>query len=131
MTPSTVLAGLWLVAQTPLPPEKPTAAPTVAEFPPYQAKIERLAEVMGTLSYMRDLCGAGDGTIWRDKMAALLATEGSTDARRDRLAGAFNRGLRDYQVSYRHCTPAAALVIERSLAEGTRLTQDLSNQFGG
>jgi uncharacterized protein (TIGR02301 family) len=135
-----VLASVLLAAAAPpLPPERPPLSPeppaaTEArppDLPPYEADVERLAELMGTLAVMRDLCGAGDGLQWRDKMAELLASEGTTDVRRERLAGAFNRGLSDYAAIYVRCTPAAAAVIARSLDEAGRLARDLASHFGG
>ena len=130
---ATILASFLLAAaQVPSPPQKPDdrPAPSQPVLPPYQAKVERLAELMGTLSFMRELCGAADGVLWRDKMAELLAAEGTTETRRDRLAGAFNRGLQEYRITYRRCTASANLVIERSLNEGSKLARDLSVQFG-
>jgi uncharacterized protein (TIGR02301 family) len=132
-------SAIVAAAAPPLPPERPpispdNPAPTEPkgpDLPPYEPQVERLAELMGTLAYMRDLCGAGDGAQWRDKMSELLASEGSTDLRRDRLAGAFNRGLSGYAVTYVRCTPAAAAVITRSLDEAGRLTHDLASHFGG
>ncbi len=132
------LAPLLLAAApAPLPPEKPPgvevpAAPQGAEtLPPYESEVERLAGLLGTLAFMRDLCGAGDGAQWRTKMEELLAAEGSTVLRRDRLAGAFNEGLRGYAATYRQCTPAAGVVIDRALDEAARLTHDLSSRYGG
>lgn len=133
-----VLSPAFGAGEPPLPPEKPPsvedapAAPRPADtLPPYQGEVERLAALMGTLAYMRDLCGAGDGAQWRAKMEELLASEGSTPQRRDRLAGAFNEGLTGYAQSYRRCTPAAGVVIERSLDEASHLTRDLASRFGG
>ena len=86
---------------------------------------------MGTLTYMQDLCDTGEGARWRAKMTELLAAEGITDLRRNRLAGAFNRGLRGYAVTYGRCTPAASVVIARALEEAARITHDLAARFGG
>ena len=124
------------LSQPVLPPERPpelslpppAPAPTT---PPYEAKLERLAELMGALTYLRDLCGVGDGATWRGKMTDLLASEGATPERRDRLAGAFNRGFNGYRTTYRRCTPAAEMVIDRSLSEGSKLASELSARFGG
>ena len=129
------LASLVLAAaQVPLPPLKPTAPPAAAvpasDLPPYETKLERLSELLGTLSFLRDLCGSGDGERWRGKMAELMAAEGASGLQRDRLAGAFNMGLHDYQVTYRQCTPAASVVIERAMMEGAVLTRELSTRFG-
>ena len=72
----------------------------------------RLSEILGRLSYLRELCAARDGDSWRTRMNALLEAEATSEARRERLAGAFNKGYRDYQITYRSCTPNAALVID-------------------
>jgi len=86
---------------------------------------------MGALAYLRDLCGEGDSADFRAKMAALLDAEGSDDQRRDLLAGAYNKGFRDYATSYRTCGPAAGAVIERYLAEAARVAADLASRYGG
>ena len=133
VTGACLFSSLVAYAETPLPPQRPRDPPIQAApdpLPPYEAKLDRLAELLGTLSFMRDLCGVGDGSVWRSQMAALLQSEGSLPERRDRLAGAFNRGFRGYATSYRSCTPAADLVIERSLAEGSALSRELSARFG-
>ena len=99
--------------------------------PPYEPQLLRLAEIMGALSYLRDLCGAKDGNIWRGRMAALLEAEAQTEARKERLAGAYNRGFRGFETTYRSCTPNAELLISRYLDEGGRITRDVQNRFGG
>ena len=80
---------------------------------------------------MRDLCGDGDAGEFRNRMAALLDGEGRSVRRRDRLAGAFNRGFRGYAASYRRCTPSARLAIARSLAEADRLARELAARYEG
>ena len=110
------------VAPTP-PPEPPP--------PPYEPQLMRLAEIMGALAFLRDLCGEADGVDWHLKMKALLETEAKTDTRRERLAGAYNRGFRGYEVIYRACTPAAQAVIGRFLDEGGRLAHEITNRFSG
>ena len=130
-----VMAVSGALAQPATPPVRPPdltpAEPTQAPPPPYQAKLERLAELMGTLAFLRDLCGAPDAAAWRGKMNDLLASEGTSTERRDRLAGAFNRGFDGYRLTYRRCTPAASVVIERALAEGSNIASELSSRFGG
>ena len=121
-----------LPASPPLPPvQAGPANPADTTLPPYEPQLERLAELMGTLAYLRDLCGKGDGAEWRSKMAALLDAEARTEARRQRLAGAFNHGFRGYEATYKSCTPSADLVIHRFVEEGDRLARDLSTRFGG
>jgi uncharacterized protein (TIGR02301 family) len=129
-------AAQSLPASPPLPPVLGGPAPAAPSadadgMPPYEPQLEQLAERLGTLALMRDLCRDGDAAQFRDRMAALLDAEARTPARRDRLAGAFNRGLRGYAASYRTCTPSARLVIARSLAEADRLTRELASRYGG
>jgi uncharacterized protein (TIGR02301 family) len=99
--------------------------------PPYEPQLLRLSEIMGALAYLRDLCGARDADTYRAKMSALLAVEATSDARKERLAGAFNHGFQGYALTYRTCTPAARVVIARFLDEATRVSKDLANRYGG
>jgi uncharacterized protein (TIGR02301 family) len=108
-----------------------TAPPTAAAPPPYEPQLLRMAEVIGALSFLRDLCGDGDGDAFRSKFASLLETEGNTPARKETLAGAFNRGLHDYELTYRSCTPAAREIIARFLDEAARIAKDVANRYGG
>lgn len=134
-----LMPGSAMAASAPLPPDKPAEVDRPAAtqqvpqdaLPPYQPEIERLAGLMGTLSFMRDLCGLGDGAEWRARMHALIESEGGTPVRRDRLAGAFNEGQSGYAATYRQCTPAAQVVIERSLDEAAHLTEELARRYGG
>jgi uncharacterized protein (TIGR02301 family) len=99
--------------------------------PPYEPQLVRLAEIMGALAFLRDLCGDKDGGEWNARMKALIDSEAKTDARRERLAGAYNRGFRGYQTIYHVCTPAAQLIIARFLDEGGRLAHEIANRFSG
>ena len=38
---------------------------------PFDGDLQRLAEILGSLHYLRGLCGANEGTKWRDQMQAL------------------------------------------------------------
>jgi uncharacterized protein (TIGR02301 family) len=108
-------------AETPVPPAPP---------PLYEAPMLRLAETLGALAFLRDLCGPGDGAQWRERMQALVDAEDADERLRGRLAGAFNRGFQDYAMVYRFCTPAARTLLTRRLAEGERLSRDLAARWG-
>jgi uncharacterized protein (TIGR02301 family) len=114
-------------------PPKPTEAPLPAvEIPPaYETQLLRLAELMGALDYLGELCTPGEGGAFRAKMAALLEVEAKTMARKELLSGAFNRGFQDYALGYSTCTPAARTIIARFLDETSKLTKDVSDRFGG
>jgi uncharacterized protein (TIGR02301 family) len=128
-----------LAAQTPKPPPKPAATPAPAvptptpteTPPPYEPQLLRLAEMMGALFYLRDLCHAGDGEAFREKMARLLEAEAHSEERKATLAGAFNRGFGDYALTYRKCTPSAEEVIAHYLEESGRIARDVAGRYGG
>src|SRR4051812_44596867 len=86
-------------AEPPPPPETPA--------PPYEKDLLRLSEIVGSLAFLRTLCPSSDAGEWPKRMQALLDTEGTTPGRRERLAGAYNRGYRGYALMYRTCTQSA------------------------
>lgn len=96
---------------------------------PYEAQLLRLAEILGALHHLRALCGSNDGTLWRDRMQALVQSDAPTGERRDRFAGAFNASYRTYVRSYASCTPAAEQVIRKFLAEGARISREVANRY--
>ena len=97
---------------------------------PYDGNLQRLAEIMGALHYLRGLCGANDGQKWRNEMQALIDAEAPTGERRTRMIASFNRGYRGFQQSYRTCTPAADIVIRRYLEEGSRIAREVTARYG-
>ncbi len=111
-------------------PAKPPAEPSEPPPAPYEAQIQRLAEVLGGLSFLRDLCGEGDGDDWRGKMAQLRDADAAAGPRRQRLTAAFNRGFRGYELTYRVCTPNARLVIARYLDEAESLSHEVASRYG-
>ncbi len=96
---------------------------------PYDRDLQRLAEILGALHYLRGLCGANEGPKWRNEMQALLDAETPSGERRDRLAAGFNRGYRGFQQTYRTCTPAADLVIRRYLEEGAKISREITARY--
>jgi uncharacterized protein (TIGR02301 family) len=99
--------------------------------PPYEPQLLRLSEIMGALAFLRPLCGAQDGSDFQKRMENLIEVEANSQSRKDRLAGAYNKGFREYAQSYRRCTPAAQVIIQRYADEGGKLTRELSGRFGG
>ncbi len=106
------------------PPPKPTGPA------PYEADIQRLGEILGALHYLRPLCGAADGPVWREKMQAIMDSEGGPTDRKERFAGAFNNGYSSFQTTYRTCTPAADVAVNRYLTEGAKLSRDIATRYG-
>jgi uncharacterized protein (TIGR02301 family) len=74
---------------------------------PFDNGLARLSEILGSLHYLRGLCGANEGNKWRGEMQSLLDAEAPNGQRRSQFIAHFNKGYRTYQESYRTCTPAA------------------------
>jgi uncharacterized protein (TIGR02301 family) len=106
------------------------SAPTRAQAPaPFDVSLQRLAEIMGTLHYLRGICGANEGLKWRNEAQALIEAEAPAGERRARMIASFNRGYRGFQQSYRTCTPAADLVIRRYLEEGSKIAREVTARY--
>ncbi len=115
-------AGAQKQRQAPAPtPPKP--APT--DDRPYDTQLFRLAEILGTLHYLRELCGANEGQAWREQMRELVSSEGTSALRRAKLVESFNRGYRDYSRTYRTCTQPALLAIQRHMEQASAITDGL------
>jgi uncharacterized protein (TIGR02301 family) len=108
----------------------PSATARAQPAAPYDGNLQRLAEIMGALHYLRGLCGAKDGQKWRNEVQALIEAEAPTGERRSRMIASFNRGYRGFQQSYRTCTPAADIVIRRYLEEGSRIAREVTARYG-
>jgi uncharacterized protein (TIGR02301 family) len=92
---------------------------------PYDTQLFRLAEILGTLHYLRELCGANEGQVWREHMRELVASEGTSALRRAKLVDSFNRGYRDYSRTYRTCTQPALVAIQRFMDQATAISDGL------
>jgi uncharacterized protein (TIGR02301 family) len=99
--------------------------------PPYEPDLQKLAEILGALTYLDELCGKKPQADWREKMKALMDAEAKSTARKEKLAGSYNRGFRDYERSYHVCTQNAQVVIARFLAEGGKIAHEVVSRYGG
>jgi uncharacterized protein (TIGR02301 family) len=141
LVPVLLSMALPALAQTQRPQQRP--ATTVAPAPPapeplpepppapYEPDLLRLAEIMGSLAYLRSLCGGPEASGWREKMIALIESEGRSPARKERLAGAYNRGFRAYALTHRACSPTAEEATVRLGTDGEKLSRILAGRFGG
>lgn len=96
---------------------------------PFDADLQRLAEILGALHYLRGVCGSNEGQKWRNEMQALVDAETPSGDRRSRMIAAFNRGYNGFQQTYRTCTPAASVAIRRYLEEGSKISRDLTARY--
>jgi uncharacterized protein (TIGR02301 family) len=110
-----------------LEPQQPEAAPAAPT--PYDPDLQRLAEILGALHFLRGICGSNEGQKWRDEAQALIEAEAPTGPRHDAMVQAFNRGYGGFQQSYRTCTPAANVAIHRYLQEGAQIARDITARY--
>lgn len=115
------VAGVTLLAGTAL------GAPP--DTKPYDDRLMRLSEILGAVHYLRELCGANDGQLWRERMKELMEAEGSSALRKAKLTRSFNQGYRSYGRTYTTCTPSAQTAIARFLAEGVQISEGLTKSF--
>jgi uncharacterized protein (TIGR02301 family) len=110
------------------PPEE--IVPQVAAVP-YDEKLARLAEVLGSVHYLRTLCKAPGADEWRADMQQLLDSETNGEPqRKEKLTAAFNRGYRAFASVYTDCTQAAIVAEERYRNEGATLATEITSRFG-
>ena len=126
-----ILAALMLVLACGLGPAR---AQTQAQAPtpdaaPFDGDLQRLAEILGALHYLRGICGNNEGGKWRNQMQALIDAETPSGDRRARMIAGFNRGYNGFQQTYRTCTPAATVAIRRYIEEGSKISRDLTARY--
>ncbi|MBS0531053.1 MAG: TIGR02301 family protein [Proteobacteria bacterium] len=119
-----VLAVFLMAAMCGAPPARAQDAAA-----PFDGDLQRLAEILGTLHYLRGICGANEGAKWRNEMQALIDAETPSGERRARMIAGFNRGYNGFQQTYRVCTPAANVAIRRYIEEGSKISRDLTARY--
>lgn len=131
LTFCTVPGALAQKATGPSVPTAPQAARPEPEKPaPYDGQLLRLAEILGSVQYLRSLCG-DDSAGWRASMQALLEAEAANEpARRERLTASFNRGYRAFAAVHASCTPAARIAEENYRNEGATLAAEIAARYG-
>ena len=108
------------------------ASPAGAQAPggaPYNDQLLRLSEVLGALHFLRRLCNASEGPVWREAMASVLAAERPDEARAARMTARFNRGFGAFSRTYTTCTPAAVRAAELYQTEGIRLASQIVSRY--
>jgi uncharacterized protein (TIGR02301 family) len=127
--PLTIVAILLCLSGAPASAQNQPVPPAGDRTAPFDHDLQRLAEILGALHYLRPVCGAHDGQKWRNEMQALLDAEAPTGERRRKFVASFNRGYRGFQQTYRTCTPAALIAIRRYLEEGARISRDIGARY--
>jgi uncharacterized protein (TIGR02301 family) len=124
MLKPTVLKTLTLAVVVAVAAANASATGT-RDIKPYDDRLMRLAEILGAVHFLRELCGASEGQYWRERMEELMRAEGSSALRQARLTRGFNQGYRNYARTYTVCTPTAQTTITRFLTEGAQISDGL------
>ncbi|QKC91278.1 TIGR02301 family protein [Mesorhizobium sp. NZP2234] len=103
--------------------------PALSAESPFEPGLMRLAEVLGALHFLRNLCGE-KGDQWRGEMEKLLDSENPDPERRARFIASFNRGYRSFGGTYTQCTASATEAINRYMKEGETLSRDIASRYG-
>ncbi|WP_273789151.1 TIGR02301 family protein [Bartonella sp. ML70XJBT] len=99
------------------------------QSPPYEKKLLRLAEILGSLHFLQNLCEPPTNQVpinqWYDYMNALIEAEHPIPQRRAYFYEAFNEAYRAFSENYHHCTQAAIEANQRYIKEGRALSENL------
>lgn len=104
-----------------------TVAPIDA---PYTKSLNRLASILGSMHFLRTLCNDPQAAVWREKMRELIEAQAPNDADRRHLVASFNGGYRSFESTYRSCTPAARVAVNRYQGEGATLAREIGARYG-
>ena len=105
--------------------------PKITTLPPaYETQMLRLSEILGSLHYLRELCGAKEDQKWRQAMQDMIKDEEPSDERKAQMIANFNHGFRGFQETYRECTNAAIEANNRYIAEGVKLSGEIPSRYG-
>ena len=125
-------APAWAQGKGAVAPKAAPPPPAAESKPaPYDDRLARLSEVLGSVHYLRTLCKATKDDDWRAAMRKLLDAETASEpGRRERMTAAFNRGYRSFASVYTDCTPAAIVAEEGYRNEGATLAGEIAARFG-
>ncbi|MGB8817926.1 MAG: TIGR02301 family protein [Rhizobiaceae bacterium] len=107
----------------------PQPVPALVPDPPYEAKLVRLAEVLGSVHYLRRLCGE-KSMEWRQSMEELVQAENPRPERKAKLIASFNHGYRAFDGVHVRCSESAGSALALYMAEGETLANDIASRYG-
>lgn len=111
--------------------ETPAAPAAPSGVPPYEDRLLRLAEIIGSLQYLRNLCDPAGETEWRRSMEQLLDNETADEpGRRSKLTAGYNRGYRAFAAVHTTCSDAAIAAEARYRREGEALASEIVARYG-
>lgn len=124
----TMLVASMYSTVTPAQESEIASTTRSAGVAPYDSRLQRLSEILGSIHYLRNLCGETSNQ-WRDQMEGLLAVEKPAPNRRARLIAQFNKGYRSFNSVYATCTPQAMTAVDRYMIEGKALAGEINSRY--
>ncbi len=90
--------------------------------------LTRLSQILGTIHHLRDICGANDGSLWRNKMIDMINAAKLDPDKRQALITHFNDAYYDARTGFPRCSDEAAKRANMLFDEAQRLASSLSDQ---
>ncbi|WAP69447.1 TIGR02301 family protein [Jiella pelagia] len=136
MHASRILAAAFLALSAPATLSA-AAAQTQAETAPeqpgeaaYMQPLGRLAMILGSMHFLRKLCGDPQAEIWRQKMQELIEAQEPAEQDKKQLIASFNNGYRTFAATYRSCTSSARIAVNRYQTEAAALAREIGSRYG-
>mmetsp|Transcript_19800 Transcript_19800/g.25952 ORF Transcript_19800/g.25952 Transcript_19800/m.25952 type:complete len:138 (-) Transcript_19800:7-420(-) len=106
------------------------SSPLPRSTPPYESRLHRVAELVGSLHYITNLCGTAKNDQFRIKMQEFIEAETLNEPlRRKLLISKYNKGYRAFASVYTSCTDSAKLVETNYRTEGKALIEELLSRY--
>lgn len=90
------------------------------------AGLMRLSEILGSVHHLREVCGANEGALWRNKMIDMLNVADLDAAARQAMISHFNDAYHGAQRSFPACSASAAAKANALFDEARRLAGRLA-----
>ncbi len=90
------------------------------------AGLVRLAEILGSVHHLREVCGADEGALWRNKMIDMMNVASLDTETRQRMISHFNEAYYQAQRAFPECSASAAAKSNALFDEGHRLAARLA-----
>lgn len=102
-------------------------APINAKADNFENGLMRLAEILGSIHHLRNICGANEGPLWRNKMIDMMNVAELGARERKKIIRHFNDAYYSIRTRYPDCTNDAARRANLLFNEGHQLAAQLAS----
>lgn len=102
-------------------------APINAKADNFENGLMRLAEILGSIHHLRNICGANEGPLWRNKMIDMMNVAELGTRERKKIIRHFNDAYYSIRTRYPDCTNDAARRANLLFNEGHQLAAQLAS----